>query len=181
MDGKQCFLELNRHDVLCGRGSGPNDRVGNIEFHNLVLTRKAEYLTVLTRDTKGRIANDIINAVRSRRGQFLRKLSSEQMIGAGFKRGTAVYELAEEATVMEKTKITLRRNRTEFLKDHTDVVGLRGRGSSTMATINILPSPMTSNDSQKPCPTMSSPQNELLSSIGGSGIPFPSLLPRTWI
>lgn len=171
MDGKQFFLELNHHDVLCGRGSGPNDRVGNIEFRNLVLARKAEYLAAHTRDAKGRIANSIIDAVRARGGRFLQKLNPEQTIGAGFKRGTAVYELADDATVLEKTKMTLRQNRKEFAKDHTDVVGLKVRGWSTIATNDISPSPMPSNDSGHDI--LSSSQNESLSSIGGSLNPLP--------
>ncbi|KAL3816495.1 hypothetical protein ACHAXA_011300 [Cyclostephanos tholiformis] len=73
MAGNRYFFELNHHDVLCGRGSGSNNRVGNIEFRNQVLTRKAEYLAALTRDAKGRIANDIINAVRARGGAIPEK------------------------------------------------------------------------------------------------------------
>ena len=68
MDGNQYFFELNPSDVLCGRGSGPNDRVGNIKFRKLVMTHKAQYLAAARHDAKGRIAYDIINAVRSRGG-----------------------------------------------------------------------------------------------------------------
>mgnify|MGYP000629504932 CR=1 FL=1 len=126
-----CF-ELNEHDVLCGRGSGPNDRVGNVEFRNLVLSRKAEYLAAPSRDAKGRIATEIVDTVRLRGGRFLRKLSPAQAKEAGFKRGTKVYELADEGTVLEKAKQTLRQNRAEFVKTQGSELNA---GSNT--TINV--------------------------------------------
>eukprot|EP01082_Thalassiosira_pseudonana_P003163 g3228.t1 g3228 contig12:1662734-1664858(+) len=107
-------FELNDIDVLCGRGSGPNDRAGNIAFRNLILTRKAEYLAVTSRDAKGTIAAEIVQDVRSRGGRFVKKLSPAQVKEAGFKRGVAVYELADEPTVLEKAKQTLRQNRAKF-------------------------------------------------------------------
>jgi hypothetical protein len=144
--GNQYFFELNHNDVLCGRGSGPNDRVGNIEFRNLVMTRKAEYLAAASRDAKGRIAYDIINAVRSRGGRFLRKLSPEQTTDVGFKRGTNVFELADVATVLEKTKQTLRNNRAEFVKENDNVVGANMGGSFPAPPINGTPCPEPTND-----------------------------------
>ncbi|KAL7487533.1 hypothetical protein ACHAW6_013128 [Cyclotella cf. meneghiniana] len=114
-------FELKDVDVLCGRGSGPNDRTGNIEFRNLILTRKAEYLAAKTREAKGRIASDIVQHVRRRGGRFLKKLSPAQVKEAGFKRGVAVYEYADEPTVLEKAKQTLRQNRAAFEKMHGDV------------------------------------------------------------
>jgi hypothetical protein len=179
MDDNQYFFELNPNDVLCGRGSGPNDHVGNVEFRNLVMTRKAEYLAAASRGAKGRIAYDIINAVRSRGGRFLRKLSPDQAMDMGFKRGTNVFELADAATVLEKTKQTLRQSRADFLKEHGDVVGVNIGGSSPVPTINNTPSPEPTNDVEQemtpqPCPTVSSKsQNETSSSIGGSWNPLP--------
>ena len=179
MDENQYYFELNHNDVLCGRGSGPNDRVGNIEFRNLVFTRKAEYLAAPSRDAKGHIASDIINAVRSRGGRFLKKLSPEQAIKAGFKRGTAIYELADVATVLEKTKQTLRQNRAEFVKENCDVVGVNSGGSSPVATYSNAPSPKPNNDvgqkmKPQPCPVVSSQtRNETSSSIEGSWNPLP--------
>ena len=106
------YTSLAKNDILCGRGSGPNEHIGNVEFRKLVLTRKVEYNNANTsRATKGKIANDIINTARSKGGRFLRKLNVEQMKEAGcYKRGMAVYELADEVTILEKTKQTLRQN-----------------------------------------------------------------------
>ncbi|KAL3802941.1 hypothetical protein ACHAW5_008417 [Stephanodiscus triporus] len=179
MDDNQYFFELNPNDVLCGRGSGPNYHVGNVEFRNLVMTRKAEYLASACRGTKGRIADDIINAVRSRGGRFLRKLSPEQAMNTGFKWGTNVFELADAATVLEKTKQLLRQSRADFLKENGDVVDVDIGGSSPAPTINDTPSPEPTNDVEQEmtpqsCSTVSSKsQNETSSSIGGSWNPLP--------
>ena len=119
-DHSRYVLDLKENDVLCGRGSGPNDRAGNIEFRNLILTRKAEYLAAKTREVKGRIASEIVGRVRERGGRFLKKLSPAQAKDAGFDRGVAVYELADEPTVLEKAKQTLRQNRAAFEKKNQD-------------------------------------------------------------
>lgn len=76
--------------------------VGNIEFRNLVLSRKAEYLAAPSRDVKGRIANEVVDAVRSSGGRFVKKLNAKQLQEKGFKKDMNVYELADESTVLEK-------------------------------------------------------------------------------
>ena len=94
----QYILELGDHDVLCGRGSGPNDRRGNIEFRNLIMLRKVDYLSAPTRDAKGKIAKSIVETVRMRGGRFVRKLNAAEVEKAGFAKGTAVFEMADEPT-----------------------------------------------------------------------------------
>ncbi|KAL3799244.1 hypothetical protein HJC23_012969 [Cyclotella cryptica] len=155
-------FELKDVDVLCGRGSGPNDRTGNIEFRNLILTRKAEYLAAKTREAKGRIASDIVRHVRQRGGRFLKKLSPAQVKEAGFKRGSAVYEYADEPTVLEKAKQTLRQNRAAFEKMQGDFGNDDGvghgdnydQGDYSVSSPNYTPQP-------PPDPTFSG-------SVGGS-------------
>ena len=124
----QYIIDLNDIDVLCGRGSGPNGRTGNIEFRNLVLARKVEYLATSTRYDKGRIAAEIVEGVRSRGGRFLKKISPAQAKDAGFERGVDVYELADEPTVLEKAKQNLRQGRADFVAkvtmDQTGVADL---------------------------------------------------------
>ena len=101
------ITNLNEHDVLCGRGSGPNEREGNIKFRLLVARRKSEYLAVNPRDynNKNRIANEIVNIVRSNGGRFVKKMPR---VNGGGEIGT--YELADEETVVEKAKQALRQN-----------------------------------------------------------------------
>ena len=110
---KEIVVGVNDHDVLCGRGSGPNDHAGNVAFRALVSERKGEYLTV-TRAVKLRIATEIVAVIRGRGGRFLKKLSAAQVEEAGLEKGTAVYELADEGTVLEKAKQSLRQNGAEY-------------------------------------------------------------------
>jgi len=110
-DSKECqyITKLSTYDVLCGRGSGPNEQEGNINFRDLVATRKAEYLGINPRDHKNktRIAREIVDAVRSRGGRFLKRADVENVKGR-----PKPYELADEPAVLEKAKQALRQNRT---------------------------------------------------------------------
>lgn len=136
-DPSQYVQDLKEQDVVLGRGSGPNDRTGNIEFRNLIITRKAEYLAAKTREIKGRIAAEVVNSVRERGGRFLRKLTPTQAKDAGFNRGEEVYELADEPTVMEKAKQTLRQNRANFEKQIQQVTGTNNVASQE--NVNNIP------------------------------------------
>lgn len=138
-DPSKYVVDLTDLDVLCGRGSGPNDRTGNIEFRNLILTRKAEYLAAKTREVKGRIASEIVNNVRLRGGRFLKKLTPDQAKKAGFGKGVAVYELADEPTVLEKAKQTLRQNRAAFEKKKEEEGGEEEWGQTAYDKVEELP------------------------------------------
>jgi len=73
-DGQpQYVTELRASDVLFGRGSGPNDHEGNVSFRALVLERKAEYMATNHRQTKAKIARDIVDIVYNANGRFLKK------------------------------------------------------------------------------------------------------------
>jgi len=114
-DSKECqyITKLSTYDVLCGRGSGPNEQEGNINFRDLVATRKAEYLGINPRDHKNktRIAREIVDAVRSRGGRFLKRADVENVKGR-----PKPYELADEPAVLEKAKQALRQNRTGWVE-----------------------------------------------------------------
>lgn len=140
-DPSQYVQDLKEQDVVLGRGSGPNDRTGNIEFRNLILTRKAEYLAAKTREIKGRIAAEVVNSVRARGGRFLRKLTPSQAKDAGFNKGEEVYELADEPTVMEKAKQTLRQNRANFEKNIQQATETNNNVASQENDINSIPMP----------------------------------------
>jgi len=119
----QYVTELHDHDVVLGRGSGPNDRPGNINFRSLCNERKIAYIEATSRDEKGRIAADIVATVHGRGGRFLKRLSAEEAKKVEFQRGEAVYELADEQTILEKTKQTLRQNRAVFVAKVEKEVG----------------------------------------------------------
>mmetsp|Transcript_17753 Transcript_17753/g.40978 ORF Transcript_17753/g.40978 Transcript_17753/m.40978 type:complete len:652 (+) Transcript_17753:243-2198(+) len=129
-DRCECVLEVKSDDVLLGRGSGPNDHVGNIKFRDLVHERKEEYLSTNHRQTKAMIAKDIVHQVYARGGRFLKKLgpveSAKKLPGLLARNvddpendrsndidssgPCDVYQIQKHATVMEKAKQALRQN-----------------------------------------------------------------------
>lgn len=125
-DRCECVLEVRSDDVLLGRGSGPNDHVGNIKFRDLVHDRKPEYLSTNHRQTKATIAKNIVDQVYQRGGRFLKKLNPvesakklpELQAANGGHGGhdidangpCDVYQIQKHATVMEKAKQALRQN-----------------------------------------------------------------------
>ncbi len=113
----QYVTELHDHDVVLGRGSGPNDRTGNINFRLLCQEKKIAYIEATSRDEKGRIAADIVATVHNRGGRFLKRLTAEQAkkTNVDLRGAEAVYELADKQTILEKTKQTLRQNRADFV------------------------------------------------------------------
>ena len=127
-DRCECVLEVMPDDVLLGRGSGPNDHVGNIKFRDLVQERKVEYLSTNHRQTKAIIAKDIVDQVYQRGGKFLKKLgavesakvlpkllakkndSENDHADAANSGPHDVYQIQKHTTVMEKAKQALRQN-----------------------------------------------------------------------
>merc|ERR1719291_143145 len=114
------IAKLNNRDVLCGRGTGPNLKSGNIAFRDLVHRRKQEYLAANKKHdvNKNRIAKEIVDEVRAKGGRFLRISSSHKGAPLG-------YVLVDEHTVMEKTKQALRQNTQRQNKRsnrHDDIV-----------------------------------------------------------
>lgn len=112
-NGKGYVVNLNKFDVLSGRGTGSYDHPGNHTFRQLVEKRKREYLSLNNRDinSKNLIANEIAEEVRSMGGRFLRIARKEE-------RGNDVimlFDYVDEDTVLEKAKQALRQNRAKFI------------------------------------------------------------------
>jgi len=141
----QFISRLNKYDVLCGRGSGPNERMGNINFRDLVSTRKIEYLAINPRDhkNKNRIAREIVAVVRSRGGRFLKRAAGVEIADGD----PEVYELADETAVLEKAKQALRQNRvvrtmmtgSSSSSSNSGNVADSGRQSNMMEGVTHLP------------------------------------------
>mmetsp|Transcript_9954 Transcript_9954/g.24834 ORF Transcript_9954/g.24834 Transcript_9954/m.24834 type:complete len:618 (-) Transcript_9954:1517-3370(-) len=143
-DKCECVLQVQPDDVLLGRGSGPNDHVGNIKFRDLVHERKAEYLSTNHRQTKALIAKDIVDQVYGRGGRFLKKLShteaskvlpkllaenglddAENDRTDSDKPGPCdVYQIQKHSTVMEKAKQALRQNQRNTSPDMPENRGM---------------------------------------------------------
>ena len=68
------ILRPHPHDVLCGRGGGTNNHVGNSHWRMLVAANKQLYVTLPKRQ-KMLLSKSIVNAVRSQNppGRFLQK------------------------------------------------------------------------------------------------------------
>jgi hypothetical protein len=103
------IFHFNDNDVLCGRGSGPNDHIGNIAFRRLVSTRRKEYLDTTTRSQKAKIAKEIVAVVTNLlpTGRFLEKVT-----------GTS-WKIVPEGKALEKVKQALRQMRHRRSMDLT--------------------------------------------------------------
>ena len=109
---------LRPNDVLCGRGSGPNDHPGNVAFRELILSRKAEYLSTSARAEKAKIASEIVDHVQKvldPAGRFLKKMGPAELLEKGFKEGQDVWAVVDQNTALEKAKQALRQNRDKPL------------------------------------------------------------------
>jgi hypothetical protein len=109
-DGLGYITELYPADVLFGRGSGPNDHEGNIRFRGLVAERKQEYLATNHRQTKAKIAREIVNTILEERGRFLKKVEHFEARRLGIPKGLDAWIMVDDDTVMEKAKQALRQN-----------------------------------------------------------------------
>jgi len=103
---QQYVTELRPHDVLFGRGSGPNDHEGNVRFRQYVADRKAAYMATNHRATKTNIAREIVNLVQQQNGRFLKKIEG----GGEGETPSERYEVVDDDTIMEKAKQALRQN-----------------------------------------------------------------------
>ena len=149
---------LRPSDVLCGRGSGPNDHPGNIAFRQIILSRKVDYMTAKARTDKARIAQEIVDRVErgcgaSEPGRFLRKMQAAELKERGYDREDDVWVVVDRATALEKAKQALRQNRDkplveEELRRSLEERGERERqekesqtqGSKAMSTVTSGPS-----------------------------------------
>ena len=68
----EIIFQVQRYDVLLGRGGETNHHVGNIQYRQLVKACQPAYLAAKRRD-KPRIAVAIVQVVRAHSGRFLKK------------------------------------------------------------------------------------------------------------
>jgi hypothetical protein len=99
--------ELGPHDVLLGRGTGPNNNQGNVEFRIAVEKSREAYVSTASRKAKSRIVTKTVQDVKSKEGRFLKKLMRSQikLLKLPHKE---VYEVATDDIAVEKTKQALR-------------------------------------------------------------------------
>ena len=95
--------ELNRHDVLCGRGPGINDNPGNLHFRAVVAARKAEYVQAPTNKLKSQLAREVIHRIRcelSPPGRFLKRATPDDVRRLGIDAATVARAAAEDAALL---------------------------------------------------------------------------------
>jgi hypothetical protein len=91
-------LDLRRRDVLFGRGTGPNEHQGNRMFRSLVKSKKEEHTSCTTCQGKDLLVMKIIQEIHDSGGRFLKKLPNGKH-AKGYH-----YEIADERTIIEKTR-----------------------------------------------------------------------------
>lgn len=109
---KEDILAITSNDILCGRGSGPNDHCGNVAFRQIVSTRRNEYLATSTRTEKARIANEILSVVFNLTppGRFLEKAECSCR-NKKADDGKPKWNTVSEHKALEKVKQALRQMR----------------------------------------------------------------------
>jgi hypothetical protein len=98
---------IKQDDVLMGRGSGPNEFVGNQRFRSLVNARKEEYKSASKNKVKTKIAKEIMYKIRARGGRFLKQVETGTPV-INYVVEEAVWCEVEEKIALEKCKQTLR-------------------------------------------------------------------------
>jgi len=150
----ECVLGVLPNDVLLGRGSGPNDHKGNIQFRELIKERKEEYSWTNNRQAKVAIASDIVHQIFQSGGRFLKKLDDAKAANVLPKvlerlrrkqqdnyeedfdnhNPRDVYEIQGAAIVMEKTKQALRQGQQKGPKGGRSPTSQRSLTSSQSTT-----------------------------------------------
>jgi len=105
---KEPVKELNPCDVLLGRGHGSSNWMGNIQFRDLVKSRKYEYAYSRVR-SKADIADEVVQHIFSKGGRFLYLDKDAKPVNNIVKEG--VWYECSYKVALEKTKQALRENR----------------------------------------------------------------------
>jgi len=103
---KNIVIDVNDNDVLCGRGKGANDHIGNQRFRDIVKEYRYAYHTSKDRREKANICREIIGRVRNQtpKGRFLKKEKMDN--------GQDIWLVIDEGKTMLKTGQALREGRS---------------------------------------------------------------------
>ncbi len=122
------ITQISANDVLLGRGAGPNEHKGNIAFRATVSKFKKNYMLTTNRKIKNSIAHKAIRAIKAGNGRFLQRAKGSDDI----------YELADDAIVLEKTKQALRHvDRTRRGKARTTYQPLLSSAQSHVSSFHV--------------------------------------------
>ena len=116
------ITSLNPHDVLSGRGTGPNEYIGNQRFRNLIENRRKAYSATLHSTEKTRIAEEVYHQIQAKGGRFLSRVDRPQ----NFVIEDGVWKEISYEMAVEKCKQALRqtkRNDADRRRSRRNVVG----------------------------------------------------------
>jgi hypothetical protein len=130
------------HDVLCGRGGGTNNHVGNSHWRMLVAANKQLYVTLPKRQ-KMLLSRSIVNAVRSQNppGRFLQKEAKSDLW----------YDVGDQRA-QEKTSQALREGAPDIRSkiSKTDLIPTEDSTYDSNGVVDGVPSPSTTTSLSPP-------------------------------
>jgi hypothetical protein len=100
------ILELQDHDIVCGRGAPVNWQKGNEFFRDLIAEHQTEYLCSKRCD-KPKIATEVMGIIKSNGGRFVRRVKASY-------RGRFGWEEIAEKRAYEKVCQALREGAPEL-------------------------------------------------------------------
>jgi hypothetical protein len=74
--------ELSDHDVLLGRGTGPNEHQGNKMLRSLVAKFQKEYNPSPSRKGRQDVARMTLQKIKKNKGRFLERASASALLGS---------------------------------------------------------------------------------------------------
>jgi hypothetical protein len=101
-----CILftsELGPNDVLLGRGTGPNEHIGNVRFRSLV-RESIQRVDLSTPGGKSELTKKIVNTVKERNGKFLKRVNIRK------KNAGNIFVEVPDRVSLEKTKQSFRQH-----------------------------------------------------------------------
>lgn len=107
--GKKYKEAPGEFDILLGRGKHLNYHPGNVYFRMITAKRAIEYVTAETSVHKDRIHKEVVQAIRQRGGDFLKKCNDDSENPA--------FEIVSGGAVSSKVKQALR-DAAVHLKKH---------------------------------------------------------------
>jgi hypothetical protein len=88
--------DLGQNDVLLGRGTGPNEHIGNIRYRAFVReVIKTSELNAIDGKTKTKLAAKIVDSVKARNGRFVKRVND-------------FYQEVPDSLALDKTKQSFR-------------------------------------------------------------------------
>jgi hypothetical protein len=95
--------ELGPNDVLLGRGTGPNEYVGNIRFRALICeVISTSDLATFNSGSKSKLSASVVIAIKERGGRFVKKVSGSS------RRRIDFYKEVTHTVALGKTKQSIR-------------------------------------------------------------------------